>query len=190
MTRAGNALDRQAGQRYTFHMSTATLVGVEKYLATTYHPDCDFVDGVLIERNVGTKGHGKLQREILAWFLDRRRELRLTAFPEQRIRVSKRRYRIPDVCVVPLPEPDEQIFTQPPYICIEVLLPDDSFPELQGRLDDYLAMGVPNIWVLDPASRRGWSIAREGHFEALDGILRTGDGSVATAVTALFEPED
>ena len=51
-------------------------------------------------------------------------------------------------------------------------------------------MGVPNIWVLDPASRRGWSIALEGHFEALDGFLRTGDGRIAMALAALFEPED
>ena len=34
-------------------MSTATLVSVEEYLSATYRPDCDFVDGVLIERNVG-----------------------------------------------------------------------------------------------------------------------------------------
>jgi Uma2 family endonuclease len=171
-------------------MTAATLVSVEEYLATSYRPDCDFVDGALVERNVGTKDHSKLQRDVLAWFHDRRRELRLTAFPELRIRVSGRRYRIPDVCVAPLPEPDEQIFTQPPYICVEVLSPADSFPKLQDRLDDYLAMGVPNIWVLDPASRRAWSIAREGHFEALDGILRTADGRVAMPVAALFSPED
>lgn len=104
--------------------------------------------------------------------------------------MTTRRYRIPDVCVVPLPEPAEQIFTQPPYICIEVLSPDDSFPELQDRLDDYLAMRVPSIWVLDPASRRGWSIAREGHFEALDGVLRTVDGRVSMPVADLFQTED
>jgi len=100
--------------------------------------------------------------------------------------VAQRRYRIPDVCVYPLPEPDEQIFTQPPYICIEVLSPKDSFPRLQDRLDDYLAMGVPNIWVLDPPSRRGWSIVLEGHFEALDGVLRTKDGGVALTIADLL----
>ena len=68
--------------------------------------------------------------------------------------------------------------------------PDDSFPKLQDRFDDYLAMGVPNIWVLDPASRRSWSIAREGHFEALDGVLRTSDSHVVLAVADLFQPED
>jgi len=170
-------------------MSSATLVSVEEYLATSYRPDCDYVDGEVIERNLGTKDHSKLQGEIFAWFRDRRRELRLTAFPEQRVQVGQRRYRIPDVCVVPLPEPDEQIFTQPPYICIEVLSPDDSFPKLQKRLDDYLTMGVPNIWVLDPPSRRAWSIVREGHFEALDGILRTADGRVILKVADLFQPE-
>jgi Uma2 family endonuclease len=134
-------------------MSNATLVSVDEYLATSYHPDCDFVDGQLVERNERTKDHSKLQREVLAWFRERRRELRLTAFPEQRVQVAQRRFRVPDVCVLPVPEPDEQIFTQPPHICVEVLSPKDTFPKLQERLDDYLAMGVPNIWLLDPASR-------------------------------------
>jgi Uma2 family endonuclease len=134
-------------------MRSLRLVSGDEYLATSYRPDCDFVDGELIERNVGTRDHSKLQGEILYWFHQRRRELRLSAFLSLRIKVSPSRYRIPDVCVVQLPVPDEQIFTQPPYICIEVLSPDDSFPKLQARLDDYLAMGVPNVWVLD--RRRG-----------------------------------
>jgi Uma2 family endonuclease len=171
-------------------MSTATLVGVDEYLATSYRPDCDLVDGELVERTLGTKDHSKLQRAVIVWFENRRRELRLSALPEQRVRVSPRRYRIPDVCVVQLPEPDEQIFTQPPYICIEVLSPDDSFPKLQARLDDYLAMGVPNVWVLDPPSRRCWSIVREGHLEALDGILRTRDGRVVLPAAELFPADE
>ena len=166
-------------------MSTAVIVGVDEYLATSYRPDCDYVEGEVLERNVGTKDHSKLQREVLKWFLDRR-ELRLAVFPEQRIRVAPGRFRIPDVCVVPLPEPDEQVFTRPPYICIEVLSPEDSFPKIQDRFDDYLAMGVPNIWVLDPPSRRAWSIAREGHFAALDGILRTTDGRITLPIADLF----
>jgi Uma2 family endonuclease len=171
-------------------MSTAALVSLQEYLATTYRPDCDYVDGVLEERNVGQKDHSKLQGEVFAWFRSRRQELRLAAFVEQRIKISARRFRIPDVCVVPLPEPGEQIFTQPPYICIEILSPDDTFPRLQERFDDYLAMDVANVWVLDPASRRGWRVAREGHFEALDGVLRTGDGRVELRISDLFALND
>src|SRR5258707_1096958 len=159
-------------------MSTAALVSLQEYLTTTYRPDCDYVDGALVERNVGQKDHSKLQGGLIVWFYGRRQELRLVAFVEQRIKISTRRFRIPDICVVPLPEPDEQIFAQPPYICIEVLSPDDTFPRLQERFDDYLAMGVLNVWVLDPASRRGWRVAREGHFGALDGVVRAGDRRV------------
>ena len=171
-------------------MSTAALVGLQEYLRTTYHPDCDYVDGVLVERNVGQTDHSKLQRGLIVWFDSRSRELRLAPFPEQRVKISARRFRVTDLCVVALPEPDEQIFTQPPYICIEILSPDDTFPSLQERFDDYLAMGVPNIWVLDPASRRGWRVSREGHLEALDGILRTGDGRVEMQIADLFASND
>jgi len=167
-------------------MATAALISVEEYLSTSYRPDCDYIEGEVLERNLGQKDHSTLQGEIFAWFRDRRHILRLRAFVEQRVQVAPRRFRVPDVCVLPLPAPDEQIFTAPPYICIEVLSPDDSFPGLQNRLDDYLAMGVPNIWVLDPPSRRSWSVTRQGHFEALDGILRTSDDRVILPVADLF----
>ena len=47
-------------------MRTAALVSLEEYLATSYHPDCDYVDGMLTERNVGQKDHSKLQGEVFA----------------------------------------------------------------------------------------------------------------------------
>jgi Uma2 family endonuclease len=170
-------------------MSIATLLSVEEYLAASYRPDCDYVDGVLMERNLGQKDHSNLQGLIYSWFRERRRALRLKAFTEMRLQVAKRRFRIPDVCVVQLPEPDEQIFTTPPYICIEVLSPDDTFPKLQDRLDDYLSMGVPNVWVLDPGSHRAWRIVREGHLEVLDGFLRTHDLEVVLPLEDLFTPD-
>ena len=167
-------------------MSTAALVGLQEYLTTTYRPDCDYVDGVLVERNVGQKDHSELQGEYSPGLTTAARSFVSRAFPEQRIKINARRFRIPDLCVVALPEPDEQIFTQPPYICIEILSPDDTFPSLQERFDDYLAMGVPNVWVLDPSSRRGWRVTREGHFEALDGVLRTSDDRVNMPIADLF----
>jgi hypothetical protein len=58
---------------------------------------------------------------------------------------------------------------------------------MQERFDDYLAMGVPNVWAIDPGTRRAWRITREGHLEALDGVLRTSDGRVALPVAELFQ---
>ena len=167
-------------------MGTATLVSQQEYLGTTYHPDCDYLDGVLEERNVGQKDHSQLQGEIFAWFRGRRRALRVAVFPEQRIRVSHGRYRIPDVCVVQLPVPDEQVFTRPPYICIEVLSPDDRLQSMMERFEDYVAMGVPNIWALDPETRGAWQATGAGLRPVVDGILRTTDLRVELPVEDLF----
>jgi hypothetical protein len=38
-------------------MATSSLVSVDQYLTTSYRPDCDYVDGVLLERNVGRFDH-------------------------------------------------------------------------------------------------------------------------------------
>jgi len=34
-------------------MSSTTLISVQEYIATSYRPDCDYVDGEVRERNLG-----------------------------------------------------------------------------------------------------------------------------------------
>ena len=96
------------------------LVSVEEYLHTVYRPDCDYVDGVLVERNVGEKSHAKLQKRILLYLEERRKQWGIFVIQETRVQVSATRYRVPDVCVIAGPEPEEEIFTQPPFLCIEI----------------------------------------------------------------------
>ena len=40
-------------------MPTGTLISVEQYLATSYRPDCDYVDGRIEERNLGKLDHSR-----------------------------------------------------------------------------------------------------------------------------------
>ncbi len=165
---------------------TLTQISVDEYLATSYRPDCDFIDGELEERNVGQKDHSRLQTRIASWFDARRKQWDLEAFVELRMRVSETRYRIPDVCVVTLPQPEEQVITGAPYIAIEVMSPDDRFPRLQERFDDYLSMGIENIWAIDSTTGRAWQITEAGHLEALDRVLRTTDGRVSLPLAELL----
>ena len=167
-------------------MATVEMVSVEEYLATSYRPDCDFIDGVVEKRNLGQRDHALIQSQIPIWFWARRKALGLHAVTEWRILVAVGRYRVPDVCVVRLPVPREQVLTSPPYITIEVLSPEDTLAKLQQRLDDYLNMGVPNIWVIDAALKRGWRATSDGLFEAKDGILRTSDLHVEMPLADLF----
>ena len=46
-------------------MGVGTLISVEEYLNTSYDPDVEFVDGVLVERNVGDEDHSNVQSNIL-----------------------------------------------------------------------------------------------------------------------------
>jgi Uma2 family endonuclease len=115
-----------------------TLISVDEYLHTVYEPDCDYVDGVVLERNVGEKDHSKAQLAILSYLWERSKRRSLFVIQSQRIRISATRYRVPDICVVAGPEPDEQIFTSPPFLCIEILSPEDRMSRMQRKIDDYL----------------------------------------------------
>jgi len=182
------AEDKHHTRSYHEAMGVGTLISLNEYLRTSFDPDCDFVDGEVTERNVGKRRHGYAQIEIGAWFVQRRQALRLGALAELRVQVGPNRVRLPDVVVVELPLPDEEVFTSPPYLCIEVMSPDDTISAMQDRLDDYLRFGVPNVWVIDPWKHRGWRVTIDGWAAASDGVMRTADGRVGMPLSDVLLP--
>ena len=154
-------------------MPTGTLISVEQYLATSYRPDCDYVDGRIEERNLGEFDHSSLQTAIAIYLGSRQKQLGITVVVEQRVQVSATRFRIPDVCVV-LGKVTEQIFRKAPFLCIEILSPEDRMKRVQERIDDYLAMGVQYVWVLDPAPRHIYVASASSGLQEFKGdVLRT-----------------
>src|ERR1700676_3113437 len=168
-------------------MAAATQISVTEYLNTTYRPDRDYVDGGVLERNLGERDHSQPQALLAAYFLVRKSEWGLWALTEQRVQVLPHRFRVPDVCVLRADAPYEQVVSAPPLICIEILSKDDTFASIVERLDDYLVMGVQNVWVIDPSLRRGYRYTGDGLFEAKDGVLRTSNPDLAVPLTALFD---
>lgn len=153
-------------------MAAGTVISVEEYLRTTYRPDCDYVDGEVIERNLGEYDHARLQTVLAALFYPREPQTNARAIVEQRVQVKPTRFRIPDVCVV-RKGVVEQIVGTAPLLCIEILSEDDTVRSLNDRIKDYLDMGVPVVWVLDPQLRRGYIYRSGMHMdEAADGIMR------------------
>src|SRR5277367_1182276 len=138
------------------------LISVEEYLSSSYEPDCDYVDGHIEERNLGESAHATLQLRIGAYLLTHYERVGAVVGTEWRIRVSPARIRIPDVCVF-LVDPREEVPTKPPFICIEVLSPEDRMGRVEKRIGDFLAMGVPYVWVLDPETKQAYvATAAEG----------------------------
>jgi Uma2 family endonuclease len=135
-------------------MATKTLVPIETYERTTYHPDQELIDGELRERNLGTFTHGRIQAIMGGWFREQRNSLKLQPLIACRIRVNPTRTRIPDLTVVGR-GPHPPVLVDPPLIAIEILSPDDTYGDLLERANDYARMGIRNIWVVDPQTRTG-----------------------------------
>src|ERR1700730_660357 len=154
-------------------MPAGTLISVSEYLASSYDPDCDYVDGEVLERNLGEYDHARLQGVLFAYLFTREKLWGIHVVPEQRVQVSPTRFRVPDICVVVGDKPDEQIFTKPPFLCIEILWPQVTSTRMLERINDYLGFGVPHVWVLDPQTQRGYECSTSGMHEAKDGVLRT-----------------
>jgi Uma2 family endonuclease len=167
-------------------MAAGTQISVSEYLATCYRPDCDYVDGEVLERNVGERDHSKLQRKLILYLGNRGEQWRIHVFPEQRVQVSPTRFRVPDVCVVAGAEPDEQIFTKPPMLCIEILSPEDTMSRTLDRVHDFLAFGVSHVWVLDPHTKRAYDYTAAGMREVKDGVLRTDDPQITVPLIEIF----
>jgi Uma2 family endonuclease len=167
-------------------MKAPVLVPLEEYLRTSYRPDCDYVDGEVLERNLGEYEHSNLQSELVHYFRSRRNQWRLQAVVEQRVQVARTRFRIPDVCVVKGPGPHPPIFREPPFICIEILSKDDSVNSMQERIDDYLKFGVPYVWLINPATRRAWTYGLGWSKEVVDGVLRTENPAIEVSLVEVF----
>lgn len=131
-------------------MATTTHVPVEVYLRSSYEPDAEYVDGQIEKRPMGEFDHAAWQQAIQRWFLQHDREWDIRVLPELRIKVAATRYRVPDVTVLDRSRPIEQIITHAPLAVFEVLSPEDRLQRLKRKLEDYRAMGIPEIWVIDP----------------------------------------
>jgi len=143
-------------------MATAVHIPVSEYLATNYRPDCDYVDGEVRERNLGTRPHAALQGILAAIFHANRKSWGIVSLPEQRVQIARTRFRIPDICVLSATDRADPVVHIAPMICIEVLSPDDTLSDMQERAEDYDAMGVGYIWIFDPVRHRVWRATSSG----------------------------
>src|SRR5581483_1040847 len=166
-------------------MGSTTLIPVEEYLRTSY-PDGDreYVDGEVLQRNVGEVTHSDLQRRFIIFFWIHYRDYWVS--PEPRVQVSQTRFRVHDVAVIPGPMPATSIIRTPPHIVIEVLSPDDRATYMHKKVADYLAFGIPYVWVIDPQTREAWIHTSHGMQPATDGVLRAQSPDIEVPLAELF----
>ena len=168
-------------------MSVGTLISLEEYLNTSYSPDKEYRDGVLVERNVGDKAHARLQIALGAYIHRRRKKWNVYAYTELRVKVRHKWYPIPDVCIYPLPEFEGRYPDVPPLLWIEILSHDDRMIEVWSKADELIELGVPYVWIIDPNTLESELRTPAGVEKLLDKTLRIPNTSIVIPLLDVVE---
>jgi Uma2 family endonuclease len=171
-------------------MATHTAVPLSEYLATSYRPDRDYVDGELLERNLGEREHALLQLILGSTFRNNRQVWNITAMTELRVQVSPTRFRVPDICVLRADAPREQVVTHPPLLVVEILSKDDTLRAMRERVDDYVVFGIQHIWLLDPGQRRAYICGPHGFEEPDKPELNLADTPIRIELASVWAELD
>ena len=135
-------------------------VSVDEYLRTSYKPNCEYLDGVLVPKAFGTRKHGRVQVRLGAML-----ELRFPQYEvssELTVRIDGTHYLIPDVAVERRDEAQDPYPVLPIYLCIEILSPEDRKSEVWAKCETYHEWGTRYVWVVDPVEQRAWEYAKGG----------------------------
>ncbi|MCU1234269.1 MAG: hypothetical protein JWP63_2236 [Candidatus Solibacter sp.] len=159
------------------------LLSVEEYLNTSYDPDVEFVDGVLVERNVGDWLHSLIQSNVL--FALRRKYPHLKVVAELRSSVTGTRYRLPDVCVLLAP-PKTKYLLDAAFLVVEVLSESDVMSVVIEKLKEYANKGVPNVWLIDPRLQVVFTYVPPTLVEVEGEAVSGKDGSVELSRAEIF----
>ena len=143
-------------------MATIPTISIEHYLRSSYKPDMDFVDGTLVERNLGEYTHGRCKGIIASSLLANERGNGVVGLISYRIRVSPTRVRVGDLVILRANAPRERVAVTPPLLCIEIMAPQDTLQTTKLVLLDYFNIGVEHLWLIDPQSRQTYTFTAMG----------------------------
>ena len=172
-------------------MDTRVLLTPEEYLRAQFDGlDRDYVDGEVIERNMGELPHAILQAELVYRLRSLGESLGLRVRPEIRIQVVAARFRVADIAVWLRGSIGLRIPTIPPFLVVETLSPEDRLVRLQPKIQDYLSHGVAWVWVIDPDERRAMSYSPSDPGGTLVDELRTEDPEITIPLGDLLAALD
>ena len=154
-------------------MSTHVLMDVEEYLKTSFEPDCEYLDGEVVERNMGELPHGELQTHLGHLLKQLSPRLGIRVITEIRIQVNPQRYRVADLAVWRAGNIGDRIPTVPPFLAIEILSPEDRMVRMQAKIQDYLSIGTDWIWLIDPIEKKAICYSRQNPAGSFCDVLRT-----------------
>ena len=84
----------------------------------------------------------------------------------------------------------EPIVVTPPLLSIEILSREHRMSDIQERVEDYLAMGVQVVWVVDPQRRRAYEALPNGAMQPVPRELTVAGTEICIPVPDIFAELD
>jgi len=155
-------------------MNTRVAISVEEYLRTNFEEaDCEYLDGEIVERNMGELAHGIIQTQLAILLSQLGIPLGLQVIAEIRVQISRTRFRVADIAVWRSGSIGTQIPTVSPFLVVEILSPEDRMVRMQPKIQEYLGIGVDHVWLIDPYDRKALSYSKEDPVGKLADVLKT-----------------
>jgi len=165
-----------------------TEMDVEEYLRTSLDgADCEFLDGEVVERNMGELSRGDVQGNLHHLLRRLRRQLGIRAVPGIRIQIHSRRYRVADIAVWRDDKIGTGIPTVPPFLVVEILSPEDRMVSMAPKIQEYFSIGVEWVWVIDSAEQTALCYSQKDPRGAVCDVLRTENPSIEIPLDRAFD---
>jgi Uma2 family endonuclease len=169
-------------------MGTKLLMDVEEYLRTSFDgPDCEYLDGEVVERNMEELPHADAQGNLLVLLGRLRSKLGIRVVPEIRIQIHTRRFRVADLAVWRNDNIGITIPTAPPFLVVEILSPEDRTVRMLPKIQEYLSIGVEYVWLVDPQDRAALTFSQPDPKGSVCEVLRAENPLIEISLQAAFD---
>jgi Uma2 family endonuclease len=150
----------------------------------------ELIDGEIVRMSPSGAEHGNVAGNVFAVVRDfvKRNNLGRVFAAETGFKLAPRHVRAPDLAFVRAERLaggiPRQFFDGPPDLAIEVVSPSDAWPELEDKVEDWLARGARSCWVVDPKTRRVLVHHPGGQVTKFDDEARIADADVLPGFSA------
>ncbi|SEG05931.1 Putative restriction endonuclease [Bryocella elongata] len=142
------------------------------------------------ERAVGEMHHASVLKFLTIHLGQHEREWQIRVLPRQNVQVSPHATRVADLAVARRETRYESPLATPPLLVVEILCDEDRMSGSRELIEDYVAMGVETVWVLDPKRRRAYAAEKGGVLTEERHVLTVEGTPIHVPVRELFSELD
>lgn len=158
----------------------AQLVTGEELMSMGLMGSYELIDGRIVPMTPAGEEHGLIEFKLGAALMAHVRSRRLGRVAGGEVGIYTRRnpdrVRGADIVFISTdranPEPEQGFLRTAPDLVVEITSPNDRWQDIQEKIEEYFAIGVRWVWIVEPTNR----VVRV--YRAVDDVQRLGEDDV------------